>query len=80
MKKLLRLWVMTKINHSDEYVKGAMASADVDYTNLTHQQISAYKAALKSTEADLLIESAFDKSKPVSVNDFDVSVFKPCLR
>ncbi len=80
MKKLIRLWVMTKINHTEEYVQGAMKSADVDIKNLTHQQICAYKATLKQIEADLLIEMAYDKAKPLSVEDFDVSVFKPCTK
>lgn len=80
MRKLIKLWVMTKINPSEEYVINAMKSADVDIKNLTHQQISAYKAALKGSEADLLIEFAFDKTKPLSVKDIDVSVFKPCTK
>lgn len=76
MKKLLRLWVMTKINHTEDYVKGAIMSSDTDITKLNHKQIAAYKATLKQIEADLMIEMAFDKEK-TSVKDVDISVFKP---
>lgn len=77
MKKLLRLWVMTKINHSEEYIKGAIKSGGTDLSNLTHNQISAYKATLKQIEADLMIEIAFAKDNKTKLSDIDISVFKP---
>ncbi len=79
-RKLIRLWVMTKINHTEDYIKDSMMSADMDIKNLTHFQICAYKASFKQIEADLLIESAFSKSKPSSVEDIDISVFKSCTK
>lgn len=70
---------MTKIHHSEEYVKAAAQSSGADVKNLTHSQIAAYKATPKQIEADMLIEIAFAKSK-TSVEDIDVSVFKPCTK
>lgn len=78
-RKFIRLWVMTKINHTEDYIKDSMMSADVDIKNLTHNQISAYKSIYKKIEADLLIEAAFSKGKS-SIEDIDVSVFKPCTK
>lgn len=80
MRRLLRLWVMTKINHTEEYVKTAIGSSDTDLKNLTHNQIAAYKATLKQIEADLMIDMAFEKGKPTRISDIDISVFKPCTK
>jgi len=78
-RKFLRLWVMTKINHTEDYIKDSMMSADMDIKNLTHFQVCVYKTTFKQIEADLLIEAAFSKNKS-SIKDIDVSVFKPCTK
>lgn len=79
MKKLLRLWVMTKINHTEEYVQNSLRSSETDWINLTHNQIAAYKATLKSIEADLLIDFAFNSNK-TTIQEIDCSVFKPAKK
>lgn len=77
MKKLLRLWVMTRINHTEEYYQGALRSNGCDITTLTHNQIATYKAVIKCNEADLLIEIAFSKDNTTKLSDVDCTVFKP---
>lgn len=76
-RKLIRLWVMTKINYSENYVITAMQSGNTDIKNVTHNQIAAYKAILKQIEADLMIDAANCKNKTV-LSDVDMSVFKKC--
>ena len=66
---------MTKINYSEDYVKGAIQSNGVDIKEVTHHQLSAYRAGLRQIEADLMIEQSFAKHK-TSIEDFDVSIFK----
>ena len=63
MKKLLRLLVACTIKNSDEYYQTAIKSRGVDYSKLTHAQISSWKAACKIIEADFLINNAFNQGK-----------------
>lgn len=66
---------MTKINYPEEYVKQAAKSrSNVDISTLTHDQIAAFKTSLKSIEADLIINIAFN-SPVTTVKDVDISVF-----
>jgi hypothetical protein len=73
MKKLIRLIVACTIKNPDSYYQSAMASRGVDYTKLTHCQISAWKAVCRIIEADLLIESAFNLKVKTELKDVDFS-------
>jgi len=74
-RKLLKVWVITKLNYPEEYVKTAAKSrANVDISTLTHAQIAALRTSLKSLEADLIINIAFN-SPTTTVKDVDISVF-----
>ena len=75
MKKLLRLYVMTKLSYDEVYIKTALKSLGIEISELTHAQICVFKASLKKTEANLLIEMAFDKDEPATVKDIDCSIF-----
>ena len=63
---------MTRIHHDDEYYQAGLKSQGVDYTDLSHNEIALYKAIMKQSEADLLIEAAFEKVK-TGRDDFDHS-------
>lgn len=70
-----RLRVMMSISHPEEYYIQAISSKGVDYKALTHGQISAWVAALKTVEADILIEMA--NTMPLTdLRDVDMSVFE----
>jgi hypothetical protein len=71
MRKLIRLLVACSIRNSDEYYQKAIASMGIDYTKLSHGQITAWKAVSRVIEADLLIEAAFDKNKS-ALKDYDM--------
>jgi len=71
MRKLIRLLVACSIKNSDEYYQKSIASMGIDYTKLSHGQITAWKAVCRVIEADLLIDAAFDKHKSV-IQDFDM--------
>lgn len=59
IKKLLRLYVMTHLRHDEEYYKKGLLSLGANIAELSHEQIAAYKAAYKVTEADMIIYFAF---------------------
>ena len=71
MKKLLRLLVACSINHDDKYYKDGLKSVGIDYWNLSHNQISAWKASVKVIEADVLIQYAFSAEK-IKLDEIDL--------
>lgn len=72
--KLIRLFVACTINHNDEYYQNGLKSLGVDYTQLTHTEISAYKAMCRIIEADMLIDVALNGKKS-SIEDIDIRIF-----
>lgn len=72
MRKLIRLLVACSIRNSDEYYQKAIASMGIDYTKLSHGQITAWKAVSRVIEADLLIEAAFTKDNKSALKDYDM--------
>lgn len=65
---------MCMIRHEDDYYKQGIKSMDVDPSNLTHDEIAAWKACVKSIEADFIIHDAFNsapysKSKMNEINN-----------
>lgn len=75
MKKLIRLIVACTIKHEEKYYQVGLESMDVDYRELTHSQISAYKAGVRIVEADMLIDYAFHGVKS-TIDDVDCSFIK----
>ena len=73
MKKLLRLIVACTIKNPDSYYQAALESKGIDYTKLTHGQISAWKATCRLIEADLLIETAFNLQTKSEIKEVDLS-------
>ncbi|KKL59890.1 hypothetical protein LCGC14_2210850 [marine sediment metagenome] len=65
MRKLLRLLVMCSIRNPDEYYRTAAKLVFLDTKNMTAEEISAWKAAMKVIEADHMIHHAFNKPKAV---------------
>jgi hypothetical protein len=54
----LRLQVMMSIHHPEAYYQRALESQGIDFTQLTHAEISTFVASLKAIEADIMIEMA----------------------
>lgn len=74
MKKLLRLFVMTQIKHDESYYQSMLKDSDIDFKNLSHREVALWKASVKQIEADILIETAFQKGK-TKITDFDYKAF-----
>lgn len=60
LKKLLRFYAMCHMKHHEDYYKTALISDGVDVKKLTHLQIATFKAAIKVTEAEMIIQYAFN--------------------
>ena len=49
---------MMSINHPEKYYQEALESQGIDWTKLTHKEVSVFKAPIKAIEADVMIEIA----------------------
>lgn len=54
---LLRIYVMSQIQHPESYYINALESQGVDAKSLSHAEISVFKAAMLVVEADTIIEA-----------------------
>ena len=62
-----RLFVMSQIQHPETYYQRALKSQGVDTKNLTHSEISVFKAAMLAIEADAIIYAC--ENNPAQDND-----------
>ena len=79
MKKLIRLIVACTVRHDDKYYQIGLKSMGIDYTDLTHDEICAYKASQRVIEADMLIDVAYHQEKTI-IDDVDLSKLKLKLK
>lgn len=75
--QLRRLDVMMRINHPEEYYQQALKSKGILYEELTHEEISVFKATCKAIEADILIEISEKLPKANSIETIDISRIAP---
>lgn len=69
MRKLIRLIVACTIRNNDDYYRNALKSLGVNTDELSHQEISLWKAYCKMVEVDILIETAFNLKNRISLDD-----------
>ena len=68
MKWILRLIISCFIRHNEIYYINACRSQNIDFENLTHDQISTWIATMKIIEADILIDVAKNLKKSRAVD------------
>ena len=71
MKKLIRLFVMTQIRHTEEYVQAGLKSQGIDISKLTHKEIAMWKSLMKQQEADAMIYI----SKSAEFEEIDLNTY-----
>lgn len=64
-RKLLRLFVMMSIRTPEEVYRISAKSVGLDTKNMSANEVSAWKASMKSIEADYMIHAAFNDGIPL---------------